>query len=220
VSFARNVATLLTWRRVAIAEIYTLVVLFREWLGLEAAERFGRYMAIETFSRITTALLVLLAIAIAEEAARRGARKVLSYAVAVLAASLMSALIFTSMWFDMAWRNERSVALFVLENTTEIALWASLALLVFYNNAQATRIREGVKQAQMNRVQIERGVLESRLAAARKQIDGPALFEELTEIRDALYGEDPQGAEALERLILRLRSVQASSPVQALKGAR
>lgn len=115
---------------------------------------------------------------VADEAVRCGARRTLSFACAVVAASLLSALILTSMWFDLAWRSERSLALFIPQNTMQTGLWAGLAIIVLYNSAQTARIRQGVKQAQMNRVQIERGVLEARLDAVRKQIDGPALFRE------------------------------------------
>lgn len=219
-SFRQVIATAFGWRRVAIAEGYVLILLVREWLSQDAQDRFGRYMAVESISRILAALLVLLAIGIAAEAVRRGANKGLSYALAILAASLLSALTFTFMWFDMAWRTERNPALFVLEITMDTALWATLALVVLDNSAQTARIRQGVKEAQMKRVRMERAVLESRLEAARKQIDGPSLFEELTEIRDGLRCEEPQAAEALERLIQRLRSIQAASASsQSLRGA-
>lgn len=187
-----------------------LILLIREWLSQEGPDRFDRYLAVESLSRILAALLVLLGIGIAGEAVRRGASKGLSYGLAVLAASLLSALTFTFMWFDPAWRPERNIVLFVLELTMDTALWATLALIVLDNSAQTARIRRGVKEAQMRRVRIERAVLESRLDAARKQIDGPALFEELLEIRDGLRREEPQAAEALERLIHRLRSIQGS----------
>jgi hypothetical protein len=98
------------------------------------------------------------------------------------------------------------VVLFILETTMQTALWVSLALIVLVNSAQTALIRESVKQAQMKRVQMERRVLESRLDAVRSQIDGPALFRELTEIRDDLQTGEPRAAEALERLIQRLRS--------------
>jgi hypothetical protein len=206
-----GISIFVTWRRVAIAEGYAIALILREWLGLEPAERFTRYMAIESFSRLTSALLMLLAIAIAEESVRRGAQRPLSFTVAVLATSLLSSLLFTAMWFDTAWATERSKVLFVLENSIEIALWAGLAIIVFYNIEQTSRIREGLKQTQMKRLRVERRMLDSRLDAARKQIDAPTLFEELTEIADALRREEPHGAEALEHLILHMRKLQVAS---------
>ena len=202
----RAVAAAFSWQRVAIAEGFAVLLISLEWLGLDADDRFSRYMAVHTFSRLLAALLVLLAIGLAEEAIRRGAPKILSFAIAAIAPSLVSALIFTLLWFDMSWRTERSVVLFTLEITMQSALWVSLALIVLDNGAQTALIRESVKQAQMKRVQLERGALESRLDAMRSQIDGPALFQELTEIRDGLQAGEPRAAEALERLILRLRS--------------
>jgi uncharacterized membrane protein len=210
-TFRRAISNSLSWRRVAIAEAYALILLARQWLGLDAQDRFGSYVIAETFSWMVAALLVLLAMGIAEEAVRRGARRILSYALAVIAASLVSALLFTLLWFDMAWRTERSVVLFVLEATMQMALWPSLALIVLDNRIQTARVRQGVKRAQMKRVRLERAVLQARLDAARKQIDGPMLFQELTEIRDSLRNEDPQAAETLERLVQRLRSIQAGT---------
>ena len=199
-------AAAFSWPRVAIAEGFAVLLILLEWLGLDAGDRFSRYMALQTFSRMLAALLVLLAIGLAEEAIRRGAPKILSFAIAAIAPSFLSALIFTSLWFDTGWRTGHSVVLFILETTMQTALWVSLALIVLDNGAQTALIRESVKQAQMKRVQLERGALESRLDAVRSQIDGPALFQELTEIRDGLQAGEPRAAEALERLIQRLRS--------------
>jgi hypothetical protein len=211
VSGLNGICAFLTWRRFAIAEGFAAILILREWLGLEPADRFSRYMAIESFSRLTSALMMLFAIAIAEETVRRGAHRLLSFVVALLAASLLSSLLFTALWFDTAWAAERSRSLFVVENAIEILLWASLATIVFYNIEQTGQIREGLKQTQMKQLLIERRVLDSRLEAARKQIDAPTLFEELTAIRDALRREEPHGAEALERLIVRLRNLQVAS---------
>jgi hypothetical protein len=220
VSFYRSVAASVSWRRVGIAEGYAIVLLLREWLGLEGGARFSRDFAIEVFSILLAAILVLVAMGIADEAVRRGARRVLSFGVTVVAASLLSALIFTSLSFDMTWRSQRSLTLFIVENAMQTALWASLAIIVLYNSVQTARIRQGVKDAQMKRVQKERQVLEARLDAVRKQVDAPALFQELTEIRDGLFREDPQSAEALERLIQRLRGARvATSTSQISRGA-
>jgi len=212
-SFTSAIAASFSWRRVAIAEGYSIVLLLREWLGLDATDKFSRFMAAEVIAHVLAPLLVLLALGIAEEAVRRGARRIWVSGLAVLAASLLSSLIFTLLWFDMAWRTERSVFLFILEYAMQTALWASLAIVILDNSARTTRIRQSLKRAQMKRVQMERGVLEARLDAVRKQIDGPALFRELTEIRDGLQREEPQAAEALERLIQRLRNIQLTAPI-------
>lgn len=212
-SLRRAIAASFSWRRVVIAEAFAIVLLSLEWFGLDANDRLSSYMAIETFSRTLAALFILLAIGLAEEAVRRGAPKTQSFAIAAIAPSLLSALIFTLRWFDVTWQREHSVVLFVLENTMQTALWAGLAIIVLNNRTQTALIRESVKLAQKKRVQMERGVLESRLDAERTKIDGPALFQELTEIRDGLNGEDPQAAASLEHLIDRLRSTQKTLPV-------
>jgi hypothetical protein len=220
VSLYRSIVASVSWRRVALAEGYAIVLLVREWLGLEGGERFGRDFAIEVFSKGLAAILFLVAMGIAEEAVRCGARRIASFGIAVVAASLLSGLIYTFLSFDMTWRSQRSLALFVVENTMQTALWASLAIIVLYNSVQTARIRQVVKNAQMKRVRKERELLEARLDAVRKQVDGPALFQELTEIRDGLYREDPQSAEALERLIQRLRGARtATSTTQTFRGA-
>jgi hypothetical protein len=205
-SLRRTVGAAFSWPRVAIAEGFAVLLTLLEWLGLEADDKFSRYVAVQIFSRMLAALLVLLAITLAEDAIRRGAPKILSLAIAAVAPSLVSALIFTLLWFDMSWRAEHSVVLYIAEMTMQTALWVSLALIVLDNRAQTALIRESVKQAQMKRVQMERSVLESRLDAVRSQIDGPALFQELNEIRDGLQAGEPRAADALERLIQRLRS--------------
>jgi hypothetical protein len=207
-NFGRAAIARVTWKRVMTAELWAFVLLFREWLGLESAEKFSRYMAIESFSYGVTAFLMLLGVVGAEEGIRRGARPLMAYAIGLILASLCGAVLFTSLWFEWEWRRERSLVLFILENAVELAVWGALAVFVYYNRMQVARMRAGVRDAQMKRVQLEQSLVESRLEATRAQIDAPALFAELSEIRDSMRRVEPQAVDALERLIQRLRESQ------------
>ena len=89
------------------------------------------------------------------------------------------------------------------------SLWGVLALFVYLNRHIAERMLQGVQEAESQRVRQETELVESRLAAARAQVDPKLLFVDLAEIRDRLKIDTADADERLDALIHRLRSALA-----------
>jgi hypothetical protein len=159
------------------------------------------------------ALLVLLAALSADEAIRRGIRPWLAVAVPLVMASVGTAL---GQWYIRGWFHfysginrpgvpidvQRTMMIYVAGDTL---MFGGYAMLAFLNRRNAQRILEGIRGAELRRVQLEQQLTESRLAMTRAQIDPSALFESLGEIRGLYASAAPQADRKMDELIQRLQ---------------
>ncbi len=159
-----------------------------------------------------SAIVSLLIVLVADEAVKRGARlrhvNILA-TLSLLVGNLLIADIaqqYLAVEFakppvppTLRWT---SIIPFALDQT----LWGVLALFVYLNRHIAERMLQGVQEAESRRVRQETELVESRLAAARAQVDPNVLFGDLAEIRDKLKIGAADADERLETLIQRLRS--------------
>ena len=72
---------------------------------------------------------------------------------------------------------------------------------------------QGVREIEQRRVRLEAELVESRLAAARAQIDPHMLFGSLAEVRGKLNAGSPDADTYLAALIQRLRRALASAAI-------
>jgi hypothetical protein len=159
------------------------------------------------------ALLVLSAALTANEAIRRGARPWRAYLGCLLAASILTAV---GQWYIRSWLHlytavnqpgvpeavQRTQMIFV---ACDVFMFGGFAMLAFLNRQSAQRILDGVRGAELRRVQLEQQLTESRLAMTGSRIDPNLLFESLGEIR-ALYARSaPQADLEMDALIHRLQ---------------
>jgi hypothetical protein len=159
------------------------------------------------------ALLVLLAALSADEAIRRGARPWLVYLVFLVAASILTAV---GQWYIRAWLHlytavnqpgipmpiQRTMMIFV---ACDVFMFGGFAMLAFLNRQSAQRILDGVRAAELRRLQLEQQLTESSMAITLAHIDPGTLFESLGEIR-ALYARSaPQADLKMDELIHRLQ---------------
>jgi sensor histidine kinase YesM len=86
-------------------------------------------------------------------------------------------------------------------------------MLVYLNRRLAQRMLEGVRGAELRRVQLERQLVESRLATAEAQIDPQMLFSALADIRLGLERASPDADAKLDGLVQRLRLALAGTVV-------
>jgi sensor histidine kinase YesM len=86
------------------------------------------------------------------------------------------------------------------------------------NRRSAQRILEGVRGAELKRVQIERRLTESRLATAQAQIDPHILTRSLTEVRNLYKRGSPEADLELDALIQRLQATVTGSAGSDLRG--
>jgi hypothetical protein len=162
------------------------------------------------------ALCVMLAALAADEAMRRGARLGRAYLLALLSASCATALIQWCLraWLDVDYAPGPGIPLVRLGLVAlDTALLGGLALLAYLNRQSAERLLAGVRNAELEHVQAERRLLDSRLATTQAQLDPGSLLRQLGEIRD-LYASARVGADdKLETLIRELRASVTHSAV-------
>jgi hypothetical protein len=195
----------MTWRAVSIA-------------ALLAAASEARYLLVTsspafTASKLTPlsaifmseSFLVLLAVNGAEEAERHGARTLRAFGLALLAACCAIALL-----RSMAPPWVRDAIGPAYYGAIEAWIYGGIAMIAYLNRRSAIRMLAGVRTAELNCVQSERDLIDSRLAAFRAQIDQPAFFAAMTDIRNAYDHNLPDAGERLDALIQQLRDGRES----------
>lgn len=202
-----------TWRRVlftqALAQVVAVFVAFGEGF-------YGKSIGHVSFDFVTMSVYVLILVPIAfcaEEAITRGARPIVVYSILlvfinqVLAVAVTAAMqwvyciVFAFPWPTPRWE--------FTEAAGEMSVPCSLALLVYMNGRAADRMLEGVRSAELRRVQLDRQLVESRLATAEAQIDPQMLFSALAQIKRGLEESQPDAEKNLNELIQKLRDALA-----------
>jgi hypothetical protein len=210
VSFVRSVLSALRWRRLAamlgLSFSMPLLVLAVYGATIPAA----RVMTL-ALSAIASLLIVLGA----DETVKRGAHLRHVNILATLSLVFGNLLIagIAQQYFAVKFAKPAvppalrwiSIIPFALDQS----LWGVLALFVYLNRHIAQRMLQGVQEAESRRVRQETELVESRLAAARTQVDPKLLFVDLAEIRDKLKIDAADADERLDALIQRLRSALA-----------
>jgi hypothetical protein len=154
---------------------------------------------------LSESLLVLLGVLGAEEAERRGVKTRRAFVLALFAACGAIALLRAA---APAWATDTIGR--VYDGVFEAWTYGGIAMIAYLNRRGAIRMLEGVRTAELNCVQSERYLIDSRLAAFRAQIDQPAFFAAMTEIRNAYDQNLPDAGERLDALILQLRDGRES----------
>lgn len=216
--FVRAVFASMTWRAFLFADLLGLCVQVSRYLKFLYTAP-PNYMLSGLVITQLGALFVLLAVLAGNEAVRRGARAWIAYTAALLTASIVTAV---SQWYVRGWfhlftvinrpgvpvRVQYTMMIFV---ACDVLMFGGFVMLAYVNRRSAQRILEGVRSAELRRVQIEQRLTESRLASARAQIDPNILFGSLTEVRD-LYKHGSRDADLkLDALIRRLQATVTGS---------
>ena len=159
-------------------------------------------------SNAVGALFVMLAALAADEALRRGIRFWCAYPLALFAASGTAALVqlCVQRWPAVAFAEGGSPVSVALAIGLNVIMLGGLGMLAYINRQSAERVLLGVRAAELERVRVERRLIESRLAAAQAQIDPDAVFRQLAEIRNLYASARPAADEKLEALIHNLRA--------------
>lgn len=157
------------------------------------------------------ALFVMLGALAADEAIRRGRGFAAAYSVALLGACCATAV---TQWYLRAWlgvgaaehpAGATGAIVRVGLVGLDVSVLGGLAMLAFLNRRSANRMLDGVRNAELERVRVERRLLDSRLATTQAYIDPVSLLAKVAGIRD-LYSTSHAGAnEQLEALIQELR---------------
>jgi hypothetical protein len=205
----------MTWRRFlftqAIVALAVLVESFEDpllgtWMGHPSLQ----------YAAMSLSAFVLLAMTLyADELVNRGAWATLVYPTAVVLAFPVTFVVtgMTEEIYYAVLRLPRAVAeahRWVFIGTAEnIAVVCAFGMVIYMNRRAAERMLERVQAAELKRVQLERQLLDSRLAMAEAQVDPQMLFSALAEIRDGFSRSLPNADAKLDELVQHLRSALA-----------
>ena len=218
--YLRAVWSGVTWRRVLITQTLGQTAAFLasfEW------GYFGEYIRHPSahFVSMGIYLLVLLPLALAaDEAIRRGAPPRYVYpgllvgnAIIACAAAGATQALYCA-WWAIPWPPQQWG---FTEAGLHMSVYCALGLVVFINRRITDRTLEFVRGAELRRVQLDRQLIESRLATAEAQIDPQMLFGALARIKRGFEEGDPQAEQNLNDLIQTLRTALARTATARLQ---
>jgi hypothetical protein len=218
VNYWRAIRARFTWRAVLTAQALAQAVVLVA--AMEDQGRWGTWMGRPSLHNVaagSTALVLLILAFAVEEYMARGASARRSYPLAIALALVCSwAMSYLCLViFEAAFHAPPIPVLIrrfaVLSYGISFASAGSFAMLVYLNRRTAQWALERVTLAELRRVQTEREVVESRLAAAEAQIDPQELFDALAEIRADLARGAGSADLKLENLVQRLRQALAGT---------
>ena len=93
----------------------------------------------------------------------------------------------------------------VLVSFFNVGSYWGVALMVYLNRQSATRLLAGVRRTELERVQAERRLIASDLAAVEAQIAPAEVFRQLESVRDSYEAGNPAADAQLDVLIASLR---------------
>lgn len=214
--FVRAVAATVTWRKLAYVQLLALMWAVVRTFEAPASRAPPHHMAGLLIISSLGALFIMLATLAADEAVNRGVAARRAYPIGLLLAVLLSSIL---QWHLREWLDilplehtlplARERLLRIAVAVIDVGGIGGIGMLVYVNRRTANRILAGVQDAERERVQVERRLVESRLAAAQAQIDPQALCTVLAGIGARYESGAPNAHEHLESLIQQLRGALA-----------
>jgi hypothetical protein len=209
VSRLRAIWSGITWRRVGLVLVMGQIVALPWSLYFKYFdESFGR--AHLEFAVTGLYSLLLLPVALyADEAMRCGARPHYVYPAILFINSILACTVagfvlrFYCFWFavplpELRWG-------FILVGL-DFSNYGAVALLAFFCRRAAERIVENLRGAELRRVELDRQLVDSRLATAEAQVDPKMLFGALAQVKCSLEEGVPEAEGNLDELIQTLRA--------------
>jgi hypothetical protein len=221
-SYVKAVVASVTWRSVVTALCLGQTLDLIRW-AQDKSEAPRVYLFSSLVITILGSLLVMFGALAADEAVRRGMRVRYAHCLALVAASVGTAV---GQWYIRGWFHfytmidrpgvplavRRTMMIYV---AVDVLVFGGLAILVYVNRRSAQQILDGVRRAELQRVQFEKRLTDSQLLTARSQIDPSLLFAELAAIRN-LYTREAIDADAqLNALIRRLQATVTGSALRS-----
>lgn len=209
-----------TWQAITWRNVLMLQALGQLAIYLESREQalFGTWMGHPGEHYVSMALSVFLVIPIAllsDEAVKRGVPPRLAYPIAVISTlpvAFIATTVTQQMYLSIFGLPAGRPNLFwqsIIETSFHMYIYGAFAMLVFMNQRAADRLLLNFRNSELRRVQLERQLVESRLATAEAQIDPTMLFNQLAGIKSGfMHGED-RAEEQLNALIQTLRAALA-----------
>jgi hypothetical protein len=208
IRFVVDVARAFTWRRLLLMEAVFVVLdaIANVVLG------FGAGAVLRLVIGHTMAFSIVLSVTIGDQAAARGVRTFVAYGLPLALTSYAGAHV--QSWILIALEREPPgwEWLSVIDIGFEIAMYSAAFTLGYLDYHRRVELVRRVRAAELTRARHEQQLVESRLAAARAELDPERLLDEIGELQ-RLFVADPARADVqLDDLIDRLREKLAPTP--------
>lgn len=208
------------WQTITLRNMLALQLLGQITVYVDSREEpaLGAWMGHPSAGYVSMALSVLLVVPVAllaDEAVRRGAAPRLAYPIAVMSTIPVTLLatgltqhVYLAIFGlpatvpNLFWRSTISMGFFM-------CTYVAFGVVVFTNQRTADRVLERFRNGELQRAQLERQLIESRLATAEAQSDPAMLFNQLAEIRSGFTRGDDRAEAQLNELIQTLRAALA-----------
>jgi hypothetical protein len=155
----------------------------------------------EFFRSELIALIVFLAVAIADRAVDTGRAERKAYVLAVvLAVGSACPLAYAVMPYHAGWLNS------TLYSAMSWLMFGGLATFVYVDRKRARATRERLAAAELERTKSAKRMFESRLAAMQARVEPQFLFNTLAQVRDLYDANAALGERTLDDLIAYLRA--------------
>ena len=211
-----------TWRRVLFTQSLGFFVAYLTSLDWGY---YGEYIHHVSIHYVTMSVYVFLLLPVAfcaDEAVARGARPIVTSVVLLVVVNqlLAAAAAGATQWiyvtiYAIPWPSHTWG---FTEASGHFSVPCSLGLLIFMNGRAAERMLEGVRGAELRRVQLDQQLVESRLATAEAQIDPKMLFGALAQIKRGFEDSRPNAEKDLNDLIQTLRTALARTRDVTMEG--
>jgi hypothetical protein len=168
-------------------------------LQIQSESEFGALY--EFFRTELIALIVFLAVAIADRAVDTGRAERKAYVLAVvLAVGSACPLAYAVMPYHAGWLNS------TLYSAMSWLMFGGLATFVYVDRKRARATRERLAAAELERTKSAKRMFESRLAAMQARVEPQFLFNTLAQVRDLYDANAALGERTLDDLIAYLRA--------------
>lgn len=213
--FARDVFRTFTWRTFLLSQLLAVaieiiaVLSFVMPLQPPASFSWSRVVIEETM-----AVSIVLALLAANQAIARGARQVPAFAIAILAASVSTAVVQFEVrhWLGIYTNGDRPGIemsrrrLQMVYAGSDTLTYGVLFLLMYADYQRRERLLTRIREVELERAHEEQRVLRSRLAAMRSSIDAQELMTRLVDVQRLFEQDSPDADRLLDDLVAGLRA--------------
>lgn len=215
--FATAVIRALTWRALLAVQVVAGLLALTSWLTSGGSPTVGLLVRL-LCAQALTAMLVLLAALVADEAVRRGSGISRAFVIAILSVSILNVAV---QWILHVAFNDiggtQRIVVVVNDFMSVAAIWG-IVLLIHLNRQSATRVLARLREDELARVQAEHLSATSRLREIQACMDLTEVLRQLAEIRH-LYASGRNSADSsLENLITTLQTNLAHAVVPRTPG--
>ena len=214
--FVRAVGASATWQKLLSVEALALLLGWIEWLehrpGSPASAPAGVTDAGLFLASVTSysfaVMVIFLSALCAEQLVERGARAKLTYfgMLTITSIAVAAALPSVRGWFGPQYLPAAHDWQHGALRAVDVGIYGGYAMWIYLNRRSCNRMLDAVRSTERHRAQLERQLIESRIASTQARIDPGVLFATLENIREDFRAGTPGAEQDLEALIQRLRA--------------